>query len=529
MSITNPNMEQQQNYLRKMTPQEWAQFVQNPSPQIDSLIISMESQRRIKEAEKTQNAAAQVPAGTVAQKVNAQAASLGSPAMGLGSLPGSQLAQASTQPSTVQMAEGGLTQLDTGDMYNEANFATGGIVAFDDGGYVLPADYDPEEYQRLVQEQLAAEDERYAGLPGVAGESALSRGLKKIPRYFEHERNVRNIRQQAPSPYDPALNYYQGLLKQPGADRSSLLGAINALQDQQTQYRKGTPFGDLYGSADVIPTKDNTPPPPPATNTKDKNKPAAEMSPQDKLKAADAKYNAAADKITADQGSAYDKAIERLMSIYKEEDPARAELKAEYEKRKGNAVWDVLGDIGAGLSQAKKGKELEAAGAGFKTAQTRMGALDKEARDLKLEDMKAQRELKLIGAKYGFESEQFKEKLQANRDLEREKMANELKKADIIYGYKSNTFDSGQLVKQDTYLKNWLAGEGKAYAPYLSADENAKGISDKMKAAIIAAKKAYNTKKAEAATRFNTMQNYGPSGFAATNIMKFDASGNPVE
>ena len=121
-----------------------------------------------------------------------------------------------------------------------------------------------------MQEKLAAEDERYAGLPGVTGESALSRGLKKIPRYMEHQKNIQNITQQAPSPYDPALNYYQGLLKTPGVDRKSVIDAISTLQDQRTQYRKGTPFGDLYGSKDIIPTKDNIPA---STDTKPKGKP----------------------------------------------------------------------------------------------------------------------------------------------------------------------------------------------------------------------------------------------------------------
>ena len=41
----------------------------------------------------------------------------------------------------------------------------------------------------------------------------------------------------------------------------------------------------------------------------------------------------------------------------------------------------------------------------------------KEEKDLALEDMKAQRELKLIGAKYGFESEQFKEKLAFEKEV----------------------------------------------------------------------------------------------------------------
>jgi hypothetical protein len=56
------------------------------------------------------------------------------------------------------MAQGGLADLDTGDMYDENNYATGGIVAFDDGGpvkhyayggpsYTDPFKYDPSYYK----------------------------------------------------------------------------------------------------------------------------------------------------------------------------------------------------------------------------------------------------------------------------------------------------------------------------------------------------------------------------------------------
>ena len=46
-----------------------------------------------------------------------------------------QMAQApQPQQAPVQMAEGGVATLDTGDMYNEQNYAGGGIVAFGEGG-----------------------------------------------------------------------------------------------------------------------------------------------------------------------------------------------------------------------------------------------------------------------------------------------------------------------------------------------------------------------------------------------------------
>jgi hypothetical protein len=439
--------------------------------------------------------------------------------MGLGSLPPTMMAQApiSQAPripqAPVNMAEGGLAQLDTGDMYNEANFATGGIVAFsgEEGSYVGNPDGSYEDELGIYQSQLSETDKE------------LARLLKAQELRGSHRPSSRN-------PNAPLVFQGRDQSLRPAALESEypttqdLSSRIADLQRAKEGYTSGVrSYGDLIKAG--ITNAGG-----PATDTKTQGKPATDrrMSDTDLLKAANTKYNIAADKITADQGSAYDKAIERLMSIYKEEDPARAEMKAEYAKRKSGALYDVLGDVGYQLSQAKKGKEFEAAGAGLKDASARMAGLKKEEKDLKLQEMKDQRELKILGAKYGFESEQFKEKLNATRELEKAKMGNELEKANIIYGYKAKGFDSAQLVKQDAYVNKWLAGEGKAYAPYLAADENAKGISDKMKATIIAAKKAHATKKAEAATRFNTMTGYGPGGFAGFDASLYQVTPVPV-
>jgi hypothetical protein len=525
MSIATPNMMQQQNYLSSMSPQEWARFVNNPSPQVDSLIISMESQRRIKEAQKNQLANAQVPTGTVADKVNAQAAQLANPTpMGIGTIPNTQMAQAPQmsqgpiQPP-VQMASGGLAGLDTGNMYNENSFAAGGIVAFDDGGYVLPSDYDPEAYQQALQDKLAAEEERYGSLPSTTGESALSRGIKKLPRYFEHEKNIQNIKRNSPSPYGPALDYYKGQLKLPGANRGAIQEAMDSLQNEKIKglNNKSAMQQDQAGfKQNEI---DRTALKPPLEEKKPIVKSKGQPSTNDLLKDANAKYTDSLDKTTAAQTSNYDAALKRLMDIYNQEDPARAEMKAKLDKDKSNAIYDVLGDVGKGLSKAVKGKEFEAAGEGFGLAQTRMADLKKEGKALDLDTMKAKRELSIIGAKYGFESEQFKDKLNATKDIEKAKINKDIQVANIMAGSKDKTFDAAQNVKQDTYFKDWLKGEGAIHAPFLSADENAKGISDKLKQSIINAKKAATAKKAEASTRFPATGNYayGQAGFAGFN------------
>ena len=57
---------------------------------------------------------------------------------GVMGLPQGKAMQLAMQPPpempTEQMAQGGLADLDTGDMYDESNYASGGIVAFEEGG-----------------------------------------------------------------------------------------------------------------------------------------------------------------------------------------------------------------------------------------------------------------------------------------------------------------------------------------------------------------------------------------------------------
>ena len=81
---------------------------------------------------------------------------------GIAALPEAQPMMEAMQPPpempVQQMASGGLADLDVGNMYNENNYATGGIVAFNDGGDIKhyayggktttdPFKYDPTYYQ----------------------------------------------------------------------------------------------------------------------------------------------------------------------------------------------------------------------------------------------------------------------------------------------------------------------------------------------------------------------------------------------
>ena len=117
-------------------------YVQNPTGQVPTYLALGELQRRKTMREKFQQQ--QAPQTTVAEDL---AAPPPPPPMqqGIAAVAPQEMAapmpeQAPQMPppqAPIQgMAEGGVASLDVGNMYDEANYATGGIVAFDDGGEV---------------------------------------------------------------------------------------------------------------------------------------------------------------------------------------------------------------------------------------------------------------------------------------------------------------------------------------------------------------------------------------------------------
>ena len=126
-----------QDQLKGLPDQTLAGYVQNPTGEVPTYLALSELQRRKTMREKYQQE--QAPTTTVAEDLVAPPPQ---EAQGLASIapdqmPPEMMAQAPQMPQApVQMAEGGLAELDVGDMYDEQNFASGGIVAFDNGGDV---------------------------------------------------------------------------------------------------------------------------------------------------------------------------------------------------------------------------------------------------------------------------------------------------------------------------------------------------------------------------------------------------------
>ena len=124
-----------QDELRSVPDQALVGYVQNPSGHVPTYLALSELQRRKEMRDSYQ--ANKPEEKSVAEDLVQESQPQQPGVMGL---PAGQPMQQAMAPQpempTEQMAQGGLANLDTGNMYTEDSFATGGIVAFDDGGRV---------------------------------------------------------------------------------------------------------------------------------------------------------------------------------------------------------------------------------------------------------------------------------------------------------------------------------------------------------------------------------------------------------
>ena len=123
-----------QDQLKGVPDNTLVGYVQNPTGQVPTYLALSELQRRKEMRSKFQSNQPQDK--TVAEDLVQETQP------GLMGLPAGQPMQEAMQPPpempAEQMAQGGLAELDVGNMYNENNYASGGIVAFANGG--MPED-----------------------------------------------------------------------------------------------------------------------------------------------------------------------------------------------------------------------------------------------------------------------------------------------------------------------------------------------------------------------------------------------------
>lgn len=255
-----------QNQLKGVPDDTLVGYVQNPTGQVPTYLALSELQRR---KEMRNNYQANKPEEkTVAEDLVEEAQP------GISALPEAQPMMQAMAPQPEmpmeQVAQGGLAELDTGNMYDENNYATGGIVAFakggtpDDYGVVMPTvptmddmymqtmeaqrafGVDPDFYKKTLEESkterlkeleeakkmdqaqlLLAMGSAFAGTPGF-GRALSAAGEKAVPIIGAMGKNQRDIN-----------NMYKM------ADRKSL----------EAQYAQAR--GDAAGAQKAITEKEN--------------------------------------------------------------------------------------------------------------------------------------------------------------------------------------------------------------------------------------------------------------------------------
>jgi hypothetical protein len=199
-----------QDQLKGVPDKTLVGYVKNPTGQIPTYLALSELERRktMRENYQANTPEAKTVAEDLVEKYQP-------PAQGVAALPQAQptmqaMASAPAPEMPVQqMAQGGVAELDVGDMYDENNFASGGIVAFAKGGYSYDPETDnPEEYASMLDQMLAAEEERYRV---ETPEFGMHPGLA-----MQHRKKMNEIYKVAPTPYDKAIEYYIST-NQPGA------------------------------------------------------------------------------------------------------------------------------------------------------------------------------------------------------------------------------------------------------------------------------------------------------------------------
>lgn len=183
--------------LRGVADEALINYVQNPQGEVPSYLALSELQRRKDTRAKYQ--AEQAPESSVAEDITQETKPKG-------------LAMLAGQPQ-MEMEDQGLAGLDTGDMYQEDSFASGGIVAFADGGILKKArDY-----------LLPPSPTTMRDLQSKTKLSPFMGGLGDIEAYQYADPNYLLKKRE--------MLYRQ--LDMPGADKNAIYAEINAL-DQQT-------------------------------------------------------------------------------------------------------------------------------------------------------------------------------------------------------------------------------------------------------------------------------------------------------
>lgn len=264
----------------RVTMQDLFKYANGMNPQVPSFLALMELNRR-KQIEQTAMESER-PQGTVKDQTIAallgrqqpmanptlppQGASLGaSPpnmvnptAMPKQVMPGQAPQQVNPAAQPMRAASGGLMAIPVNNMFKAKNYASGGIVAFKDGGntdsryvedspghYVLREEMarPPRETYRLGDQDIQgprSHEEILAGLPGIAPLQATRPADMTIEQAAARRKEIQKAAGVSEDPYAEVRRYQ------------------NAIEARQAEERKGNAIDRLLAQAEAFATADPT-------------------------------------------------------------------------------------------------------------------------------------------------------------------------------------------------------------------------------------------------------------------------------
>lgn len=380
------NIIQIQDRLKGVADNALIGYVQNPTGEVPTYLALTELNRRKEMRNNYQKEKA--PDTSVAEDLTQEA----QPQQGLGALAQApqQMPQQAMAPQpempTQQMAQGGLVDLPVNDtMFQEQNYAGGGIVAFDDGGNV----------------------KHYDGTSGseVNGTSRLGdyyRNLRATNLKKQEENKLRN--QLLSEKYRIQGDIFSSLTPEQKAAQDTSLKQIDAQLTNMKGSSDNQPGGYVMPPGTSAQLTDN--------EVANNNAPAAvpEKNPFDAYKPA----TMPVEKI----GSLSSYADE--MNNYIGEDPMKqkladrlAKMESKASTQETQAPWMALAQAGFGMAAGKSPFAMqniaEGAGMGLKSyaeAKDKLNALEEKRFGLENDLARANRAEKIAVAKYGADSKQ---------------------------------------------------------------------------------------------------------------------------
>jgi hypothetical protein len=472
-----------QDMLRSVPDNALIGYVQNPQGEVPSYLALSELQRRKDTRAKYEQQ--QAPESSVAEDLEQETT------QGQGGL-----AMLAGQPQQ-DMAEQGVAGLDTGDMYDEENFAGGGIVAFEQGGKVYP------NYEGPATSAIGRGfDYITGGLKGYVDKKSrvmdLQREIERLqPNLFESltpsELSTKKAKiAELKAQQDAIRNPSSGYVYKP--DEKAVDPTMKSYVEQEAmriKEGKGKGLNFLTEEEKAQMLKDQAA----------KNKPA------------DTKGNAPAQQ-PAESDEDY---LRRRMALYKEfmgpnEDRTKLQEKIDaMEKRAARqeemAPWMALTEAGfktmAGTSPfalTNLGAGAEAGLKSYGAAQDKMAALEEKRYALMNEAAKADRAEKQAIVKFGFDSEEAKATRDQKERLGQEELA--IRRESNRLTKEFNTARIGALTTGTTtkamaeLIQNEIAPINKRLATLLMGKDKSKAVQDMIK--TLQAEKLANENKIRA-------------------------------